>query len=152
MTRRRNTEDEDHDAINDDGRIWPLPPLPPEFAPVPTIPLLIGPYRIMTTSETSTLNFVPPPYFVVEIDDGLGVDGTEAEMVAETTASTSALTAGWQIHVDSIRRNSWNGYISKRMSHAGGRRPTRRGFQFSYFTKVSMCCIAMEFLFIIIRS
>lgn len=35
------------------------------------IPLVLGPLRFLTTSQTSQSNFVPPPYLVVEIDDGV---------------------------------------------------------------------------------
>ena len=33
-------------------------------------PLLLGPLRFLSTSQTSQSGFIPPPYLVVEIDDG----------------------------------------------------------------------------------
>jgi len=43
----------------------------PHLINVPTLPLIIGPYRIMSTAQTASQDFVPPPYLVVEVDDGL---------------------------------------------------------------------------------
>ncbi len=40
------------------------------FIPL-NIPLVLGPLRFLTTSQTAESNFIPPPYLVVEIDDGL---------------------------------------------------------------------------------
>ncbi len=42
---------------------------PQEDLGIPTLPLIIGPYSVISTLETSSSNFIAPPYLVVEVDD-----------------------------------------------------------------------------------
>lgn len=47
----------------------------PELVPatddagIPALPLIIGAYSVISTLETSSIDFIAPPYLVVEVDD-----------------------------------------------------------------------------------
>lgn len=36
-----------------------------------SLPLLIGPIQVIPIADTLAIDFIPPPYFVVEVDDGI---------------------------------------------------------------------------------
>lgn len=36
-----------------------------------SLPLLIGPIQVIPIADTLSIDFIPPPYFVVEVDDGI---------------------------------------------------------------------------------
>lgn len=44
-----------------------------------SLPLLIGPIQVIPIADTLAIDFIPPPYFVVEVDDGIETLGWKEE-------------------------------------------------------------------------
>ncbi len=79
------------------------------------LPLIIGEERILPTSQTTSADFVPPSYLVVEIDDGLhSISDSSLDFIISSADSFHDLSIG-------NKYESKDGYIMRSVKNIWGK-------------------------------